>query len=71
MKFKNSDNEYENIESARVFFCLDRNAKCQKCPISARNNGTYFGCRTFSKTHREEAAKLMGLIIEENNDEEI
>ena len=71
MKFKVGDEEYENIDSARVGFCLGRSAKCQKCPISARNNGTHFGCRIFVRTHQKEAAKLMGLEIEENDDEEI
>ena len=71
MKFKSADKEYKDIETARADYCIKRGVNCRNCPISVRRNRTSFGCRMFAKTHTQKAAALMGLEIEEVNDEEI
>ena len=68
MKLRNHETGevFNNLQQAADVFCLNYDSYCQGCPIDKANGGR--ACRDWIQKHPHEAARLMG-YVEENKEE--
>lgn len=68
MKFHNPETGevFNNLQQAADVFCLNYDSFCRGCPIDKVNDTR--SCRTWIQEHPHEAARLMG-YVEENKEE--